>query len=349
MFSKKSTFLSIFFIFPLSCSQKFMYIKNVNRFLDIYQFTHFRKFLEEYQAVRVKAEPGFTRTEICNLLGLEKSRSYFADVLRGKKVSPRMVQKFIEILELDKKEAKYFETLVEFDQAKSDSARQTAMQEILKQHPNPQHIVNEDAYEYYSHWYNSALFAILDAMDITDDMTPVQKRIFPKIPLGKLKESLALLERLGLARKNESGLWKPTQESISSGPYNNAELIKRECSTVEYSNAKNALAATIESLNQNASYALYTVEREVIPLITDKPSARYYFDMLSLFFQELAKVKAGDAINLTSYANILDELAVKLPHIEESLLEIMTLKSDIELNVNMALLLSHLVNTITKE
>ena len=71
--------------------------------------------------------------------------------------------------------------------------------------------------------------------------------------------------------------------------------------------------------------------------------------MLSLFFQELAKVKAGDAINLTSYANILDELAVKLPHIEESLLEIMTLKSDIELNVNTALLLSHLVNTITKE
>ena len=83
----------------------------MNRFLDIYQFTHFRKFLEEYQVARAKEEPGFTRTEICNLLGLEKSRSYFADVVRGKKVSPRMVQKFIEILELDKKEAKYFETL----------------------------------------------------------------------------------------------------------------------------------------------------------------------------------------------------------------------------------------------
>ena len=71
--------------------------------------------------------------------------------------------------------------------------------------------------------------------------------------------------------------------------------------------------------------------------------------MLSLFFQELSKVKAGDDINLASYANILNELAIKLPHIEESLLEIMTLKSDIESNVNMALLLSHLVNTITKE
>jgi uncharacterized protein (TIGR02147 family) len=138
-----------------------------------------------------------------------------------------MVQKFIEILELDKKEAKYFETLVELDQAKSDAARNAAMQEVLKLHPNPQHILNEDAYEYYSHWYNSALFAILDAMDVTDDMAPVQKRIFPKVPLGKLKDSLALLERLGLARKNENGFWKPTKESISSGPYNNADLIKQ--------------------------------------------------------------------------------------------------------------------------
>ena len=222
MFSKNFAYSGIFCYIKQRIERTTM-----NPYLDIYQFTHFRKFLEEYQAARANAEPHFTRTEICNLLGLEKSRSYFADVLRGKKVSPRMVQKFIEILELDKKEAKYFETLVELDQAKSDAARNAAMQEVLKLHPNPQHILNEDAYEYYSHWYNSALFAILDAMDVGDDMAPVQKRIFPKVPLGKLKDSLALLERLGLARKNENGFWKPTKESISSGPYNNADLIKQ--------------------------------------------------------------------------------------------------------------------------
>lgn len=199
----------------------------MNHFIDIYQFTHFRKYLEEYQAARNKQEPSFTRTEICNLLGLEKSRSYFADVLRGKKVSPRMVAKFIEILGLEKKEAKYFETMVALDQAKNDTIRKSLMDELLRQHPNPQHIMNTDAYDYYNHWYHSALFAILDAMDVSDDMTPVQKRIFPKVPLGKLSDSLKLLERLGLARKNEDGFWKPTRESISSGPYNNAELIKQ--------------------------------------------------------------------------------------------------------------------------
>lgn len=199
----------------------------MENFVDIYQFTHFRKYLEEYQAARVQREPSFTRTEICILLGLEKTRSYFADVLRGKKVSPRMVAKFIEILGLDKKAAKYFETMVQVDQAKNDTIRKAAMEELLRQHPNPQHIINTDAYEYYNHWYHSALFAILDAMDVGDDMSPVQKRIFPKVPLGKLSDSLELLQRLGLARKNEDGFWKPTRESISSGPYNNADLIKQ--------------------------------------------------------------------------------------------------------------------------
>lgn len=199
----------------------------MEHFVDIYQFTHFRKYLEEYQAARAQQEPGFTRTEICNLLGMEKSRSYFADVLRGKKVSPRMVAKFIEILGLEKKEAKYFETMVQVDQAKNDTIRKAAMEDLLRQHPNPQHIINTDAYEYYNHWYHSALFAILDAMDVGDDMAPVQKRIFPKVPLGKLCDSLELLQRLGLARKNENGFWKPTRESISSGPYNNAELIRQ--------------------------------------------------------------------------------------------------------------------------
>ncbi|MDO4948031.1 MAG: TIGR02147 family protein [Fibrobacter sp.] len=199
----------------------------MEKFVDIYQFTHFRKYLEEYQAARAQQEPSFTRTEICNLLGMEKSRSYFADVLRGKKVSPRMVTKFIEVLGLEKKEARYFETMVQVDQAKNDTIRKAAMEELLRQHPNPQHIINTDAYEYYNHWYHSALFAILDAMDVGDDMAPVQKRIFPKVPLGKLSDSLELLQRLGLARKNEEGFWKPTRESISSGPYNNAELIKQ--------------------------------------------------------------------------------------------------------------------------
>lgn len=204
----------------------FIYIKNVEKLTDIFQYTHFRKYLAEYQGARALVEPSFSRTEICARLGLPKTRSYFADVLRGKKVSPRMVQKFIEVLELNRKEAKYFESMVKLDQAKSDAVRKDAMEELLKINPHPQMLLNSDAYEYYAKWYHSALFAILDVMDVSDDLSSVAKRIFPKVTIGKLNESIALLSRLGLIRKNDDGFWKPTKDSISSGPYNNDELIR---------------------------------------------------------------------------------------------------------------------------
>ena len=198
----------------------------MEKFADIFQFTHFRKYLAEYQSARVQVEPAFSRTEICARLGLPKTRSYFADVLRGKKVSPRMIQKFIELLELDRKEARYFEAMVQLDQAKSDAIRKDAMENLLKINPHPQMLLHSDSYEYYAQWYHSALFAILDVMNVGDDLSPIAKRIFPKVTLGKLSESVQLLSRLGLVRKNDEGFWKPTQDSISSGPYNNQELVR---------------------------------------------------------------------------------------------------------------------------
>ena len=204
----------------------FIYIKNVEKLTDIFQYTHFRKYLAAYQGATALVAPSFSRTELCAMLGLPKTRSYFADVLRGKKVSPRMVQKFIEVLELNRKEAKYFESMVKLDQAKSDAVRKDAMEELLKINPHPQMLLNSDAYEYYAKWYHSALFAILDVMDVSDDLSSVAKRIFPKVTIGKLNESIALLSRLGLIRKNDDGFWKPTKDSISSGPYNNDELIR---------------------------------------------------------------------------------------------------------------------------
>ena len=199
----------------------------MDKFIDIFQFTHFRKYLDEYQAVRVQTDPEFTRAGACALLGLPKTRSYYNDIVKGKKLTGRMIPKFVEVLGLNKKEAKYFETMVNFDQAKTTTERNAFFDELIKLHPDPHHILNEDAYEYYNHWYNSVLFTALDVMDVSDDLEPIQKRIFPKVSVGTLKRSLELLERIGFVRKNEDGFWKSSRDSVSSGAYNNNDLVRQ--------------------------------------------------------------------------------------------------------------------------
>ena len=199
----------------------------MNKIVDIFQFTHFRKYLDEYQAARVVSDPEFTRAGVCALLGLPKTRSYYNDIIKGKKLSSRMIPKFVEVLGLNKKEAKYFETMVNLDQAKSTAERDALFEELLRQHPDPHHILDADAYEYYNHWYNSVLFTALDVVDVSDDLEPIQKRIFPKVSVGTLKRSLELLERLGFVRKNEDGFWKSCRDSVSSGAHNNSDLVRQ--------------------------------------------------------------------------------------------------------------------------
>ena len=199
----------------------------MNKIIDIFQFTHFRKYLDEYQAARVVSDPEFTRAGACALLGLPKTRSYYNDIVKGKKLSSRMIPKFVEVLGLNKKEAKYFETMVNLDQAKSTAERDAYFEELLRQHPDPHHILDADAYEYYNHWYNSVLFTALEVVDVSDDLEPIQKRMFPKVSVGTLKRSLELLERLGFVRKNEEGFWKSSRDSVSSGAYNNSDLVRQ--------------------------------------------------------------------------------------------------------------------------
>ena len=199
----------------------------MNKIIDIFQFTHFRKYLDEYQAARVVSDPEFTRAGACVLLGLPKTRSYYNDIIKGKKLSSRMIPKFVEVLGLNKKEAKYFETMVNLDQAKSTAERDALFEELLRQHPDPHHILDADAYEYYNHWYNSVLFTALEVVDVSDDLEPIQKRIFPKVSVGTLKRSLELLERLGFVRKNEDGFWKSCRDSVSSGANNNSDLVRQ--------------------------------------------------------------------------------------------------------------------------
>ncbi|WP_297945714.1 TIGR02147 family protein [uncultured Fibrobacter sp.] len=225
----------------------------MDKIIDIFQFTNFRKYLDEYQAARVQTDPDFTRAGACALLGLPKTRSYYNDIIKGKKLSSRMIPKFVEVLGLNKKEAKYFEAMVNMDQAKTATERNAFFEELLKQHPDSHRILNEDAYEYYSHWYNSVLFTALEVVDVSDDLEPIQKLISPKVSVGTLKRSLELLERLGFVRKNENGFWKSCRDSVSSGAYNNSDLVRQyqlQC----FELSKQALLASDERSSDMATF-----------------------------------------------------------------------------------------------
>lgn len=142
---------------------------------------------------------------------------------------------------------------------------------------------------------------------------------------------------------------KKEDAEILSAFYNDGSLLKAAAEKEDYQKLKLAATDAIDALSRSPHYARFIFEKDVMPLVSSKPAARFMFDLLTLFFRDIVAYKAGNPISLTSYDKIIAEAAKKLPHVDTSLLSIMTLRGEIELNIRVGLILTHLVNVLTKE
>ena len=197
----------------------------MSAYVNIFDFTKFRKYLAAYQEKRQEAEPTFSRTEFCNQLGLPNTRSYFNDVVQGKRLTDNMLDRFIRVIGLKANEAKYFKAMVRFDQGKTAEVRDQAFSDMMRLNKTPQAIADPNSYEFFGNWYNSTVYAILEVLDIGDDLTELAQKIFPPVSEKHLKSSLALMQKMDLIKRNERGFWKPTKESLATVQQSKSQMI----------------------------------------------------------------------------------------------------------------------------
>lgn len=137
---------------------------------------------------------------------------------------------------------------------------------------------------------------------------------------------------------------------ILSGFYNDSDAIKNVSETDEYKVAKQALEDQLNSILLSPDDAVFTCQRLIIPAIKgDTLTAKLYLKMLAEIFKDLLNLSVNESITLKSYDNILHELLTHVAHIDKSLLMILSALNKMDLNVNVPLLLDHIVYEITKE
>ena len=192
---------------------------------NIFDYNDFRKYLKDYQAAKRRHDRRFTKSAICKLLGLPNSRSYFNDVLNGKLVSNTYIERFVKLLEFDTDEARFFRVLVKFNQADIPSERELLFEQLISLNKTPKKVLDKDIYEYYTEWHHSAIRAVLETFDFKEDYATLAKKLFPPITEKKARESIELLERLGLIKKDKKGFLRLTEKSIIASPEIKKELL----------------------------------------------------------------------------------------------------------------------------
>lgn len=146
----------------------------------------------------------------------------------------------------------------------------------------------------------------------------------------------------------ELGIEKEDADLLSNF-VNSGALMKEQVMSDEYSEIKGLFLDSLSYLNESSAKAVYFFEKNIIPKLSKKADAKFFLDMTVLAFKDIVSCKEKQTIKLTSYAKLIQPLASKLKHIEDSLVEIMKARSQLDLNISTALLLEHVVSYIVKE
>jgi uncharacterized protein (TIGR02147 family) len=185
--------------------------------IDIFSYTDYRSYLKDACEEVRQAKPFFSSRSSAQKAGL-KSVGFISWVIKGERnMSASLTHKVGGILKLSKREAEYFDLLVNHNQAKTVEERQYYLNRMVAFRSTRTTVVERDRDQYYSRWYYSAIRELVNLTEIRDE-SKVARLLAPPISRAEAREALQLLERLGMIRKADSGVYERIDAALISGP-----------------------------------------------------------------------------------------------------------------------------------
>ena len=186
--------------------------------INIFLYLEHRAYLQDWEVDARKSSTTFSY-RLFSLKAGFKSPNFLKLVMEGKRnLSEEGIKKFAKGLNLNKKEGEYFHHLVLYNQAETHEQKNFHFQYILKaqkiQNIRP---MDQDKYEYYSHWYHPVIRELMLSPKFDGTSTWLANNVFPPISTQDAQKSIELLIRLGFIKMNAKGELEQSESVLSTG------------------------------------------------------------------------------------------------------------------------------------
>ncbi|MCX7727213.1 MAG: TIGR02147 family protein [Chitinispirillaceae bacterium] len=185
--------------------------------VNIFNYTDYRKYLQDYYDDRRKEDNSFSLRKLASLSGINAGN--LTKILKGERnLTLSAASRICRTIQLNKKERDYFNTMVLFCQAKTLEEKKHYFEELSSFKESSVRILDATYYTFYDKWYYTAVREALAFFPLTDNnMEELGKCIIPKISKKQVKEAISLLLKLGLIKKDPDGNYSRTDALISTG------------------------------------------------------------------------------------------------------------------------------------
>jgi uncharacterized protein (TIGR02147 family) len=186
---------------------------------NLFEYDNYRKFLKDaYLALKAK-DKKFSFRYFARVAGFN-SHNFLRLIIEGKSnMSVASAEKMIKFFKLNAEESRFFHSLVLLNQAKTHEEKQTYAKEILRSQTYRRiHPFNEAKYEFFAHWYVSAVRELVALPGFKEDPAWIARHVVPAIKTSEAKKALEDLLQLGLIKRNDHGTLVQSEALLSTPP-----------------------------------------------------------------------------------------------------------------------------------
>ncbi len=182
--------------------------------MDPLGYLDYRAWLRDLYEERRRRDAYFSYRFMAGKVGM--SHSFLLRVLQGNKhLAEESVDRFVEFLRLDDRQAEYFRTLVRFGRTTSETERRTCLEHLLGLQGMRMTSLDLHAVEYFHGWIPAALRS-LAALHPTATPSSLAKMLTPSTTSEVVEAILDRLLATGLIRREE-GRWVVSDYFVEPG------------------------------------------------------------------------------------------------------------------------------------
>ena len=184
---------------------------------SIFHYNSFRRYLKDYYEHH-KTHDRLSMRALAARAGMN-STAWIHHLIRGtKNLSPRSARNLGKAMQLEGVALEYFLILVQFEQSTMTDERDRLFQRLLDMKIEQKAVgIAEQQYEYYTQWYHPVVRSLVSKVDFGNDFALLGRCLNPPISGPRARQSVRLLERLGLIVQDKDGRWRQKDPLITTG------------------------------------------------------------------------------------------------------------------------------------
>jgi uncharacterized protein (TIGR02147 family) len=184
---------------------------------DIYQYSDYRKYLKQLLEEKKKENRQFSHRAVLQKMSIS-STGFLANVLSGRKnLTPDQVQKLAAILKMKAGEARYFECLVLFNQARSLEDKNAQMKRMVANQKVETKTLSKKHLNLFSKWHYVVLREMLYFHRLKDDYRTAARMLQPSITAEELEKAVRELEALDFVVRDADGVYRQKDAAVTTG------------------------------------------------------------------------------------------------------------------------------------